>query len=226
MTDTQYVIDGSGELVAYADHFKDVTQEDAEYAEALETHIISVAGNVTVGYLQMAKALSEFEEKKYYKARGFESFRAWADSPNLKGIGYRTAHDLIRIYRDILPVLAKHDAMDAMPLIQSGKMRAILPILGDENAEEKIIDAVYTIKDLTTKDSYAAINEIRGKKDSFEEGDLPTIFKAKVLYGESYHKVIITAMAGDDIYQVGMLSIKPKDWPRWEERFGRFVEYE
>lgn len=225
MTDTQYVIDGSGELVAYDDHFKHVTEADAEEAEKLENEILHVAGLISTQYLLVGKALCEFKEKKYYLARGYESFRAWADSPNLKGIGYRTAHDLMRIYTDIVPILAKYDAMDALPLVQSGKMRAILPILGDENAEKKIIDAVYTVQDLTTRDAYAAINEIRGKKDFFED-ELPVVFKAKVIYGDSYHKVMVTALDNDDIYSVGTLMIKPKHWPRWEERFGRFIEIE
>jgi hypothetical protein len=223
MTDTTYAIDSSGELVAYSDAFKGITEEDVTKAEILEAEIINAAGQISAGYLKIAKKLHEFKEDKYYLALGYESFRAWADSPNLKGIGYRTAHDLIRIYTDIVPILARHEALDALPFVQSGKMRAILPILGDEDAEQKIIDAVYTVKDLTTKDSYAAINEIRGKKDFYDD-DLDTVFKAKVFYGESYHKVIVTAVNNDDVYQVGMLQIKLKDWPRWEQRFGRFIE--
>ena len=223
MNDVTHVIDSSGELVAYDDSFKGVSANDVVGAEGLESAILRLVGEISTGYLKVGQMLHEFREKKYYLARGYESFRTWADSPNLKGIGYRTAHDLIRIYTDIVPILARNDALDALPAIQSGKMRAILPILGDEDAENKIIDAVYAIKDLTTKDSYAAINEIRGKKD-FYDRELDTIFKAKVFYGDSYNKVIVTAVNNDDVYQVGMLQIKTRDWQRWEERFGRFVE--
>lgn len=225
MTDTQWVIDGSGELIPYADEFKNVTQEDAEAAELLEAEILMTAGQISVGYLQLAKRLYDFAEKKYYLARNFSSFREWANSPNLKGIGYRTARDLVRIYTEVIPILAKHDAMEVLPLIQSSKMRALLPILADENAEDKIIEAAYRIKDLTTEDSYAAIKEIRGIHDEFGE-EMPVIFKAKVLRGESFHKVIVTAIDNDDNYQVGMLTVKPKHWTRFEARFGRFFEIE
>lgn len=225
MSDVSWQIDGSGELVAYDDHFKDVTEEDVQRAELLEKDILRIAGTISTNYLSIARDLSEFKEKKYYRARGFESFRAWADSPNLKGIGYRTAHDLIRIYEHVLPILARNDAMETLPMIQSGKMRALLPILGDEGAEEKIIEAAYAIQDLTTKDSYAAIHEIRDKKDPFDDV-MPTVFKARVRYGETFHKVTITAIDNEDIYDCGVLSIKTKDWKRWESRFGRFIEVE
>jgi len=222
VTDTQWVMEG-GELVAYADPFKNVTEGDVDAAEQLEQFILAQAGAISKGYLMIGRALSEFKSKKCYLARGFDSFQAWADSPNLMGIGYRTAQDLIRIYEDVLPILAEHDAMDVLPFVQSSKMRAILPMLGDEDAEEKIIDAVYKIKDLTTKDAFAVINEIRGKNDPFDD-KMPTVFTAKVMYGESFHKVIITASNNDDVYTVGTIHIKPRDWPRWEDRFGRFIQ--
>src|SRR5688572_24171200 len=129
-----YQMEGD-ELVAYDNPFKNITEEDAFAAEQLESAILSVAGQISSGYLQIARALHEFKEKKYYLARGYETFKSWADSPNLKGIGYRTMHDLIRIYEEVLPILARHDAMDVLPLVQSSKMRALLPVLGDENGE-------------------------------------------------------------------------------------------
>jgi hypothetical protein len=212
-----------GELVAYDDHFKDITPEDAAFAEERELTILKQAGHISRSFLMIAQLLSEFEEKKLYKARGYETFKLWANSPNLHGIGYRTARNLIRIYREAVPIFARHDKMDLLPLIQTSKMQALLPILGDEDAEDKFIEAAYQIKDKTIKDSYAIIDEIRGKKNKYDES-MPTVFSAQVQYGESYHKVRITAIGEDDIYDCGTLNIKARDWHRWEERFGRFVE--
>ena len=212
-----------GELVAYEDHFSNITPEDAAFAEELENGILKMASTISVGYLQIARALNEFDEKKLYKARGYETFKLWANSPNLHGIGYRTARNLIRIYREAVPIFARHDKMDLLPLIQTSKMQALLPILGDEDAEDKFIEAAYQIKDKTIKDSYAIIDEIRGKKNKYDES-LPTVFSAQVQYGESFHKLRITAIGEDDIYDCGTLNIKARDWWRWEERFGRFLE--
>ena len=200
-----------------------VQPEDAAFAEELENGILKMASTISVGYLQIARALNEFDEKKLYKARGYETFKLWANSPNLHGIGYRTARNLIRIYREAVPIFARHDKMDLLPLIQTSKMQALLPILGDEDAEDKFIEAAYQIKDKTIKDSYAIIDEIRGKKNKYDES-LPTVFSAQVQYGESFHKLRITAIGEDDIYDCGTLNIKARDWWRWEERFGRFLE--
>ena len=220
MTDTSYQMEG-GELVAYDDPFKNITPQMARVAEAIEQDILMCASQISANFLEMGRLLSGFEEEKLYRALGYESFKLWANSPNLHGIGYRTARNLIRIYREALPLLVKHGKADLIPFLPTSKMQALLPILADENAEDKFIEAAYQIHDKTMADSYEIIKEIRGKQD---DGMLPTVFSARVIRGESYHKVKITALTGDDIYDCGVLTIKPRDFPRFEERFGRFLE--
>ena len=46
MTDTQWVMEG-GELVAYADPFKNVTEGDVDAAEQLEQFILAQAGAIS-----------------------------------------------------------------------------------------------------------------------------------------------------------------------------------
>jgi hypothetical protein len=221
---TQFLVGSDGKMEAYEDSFRLVSQEDVEKALELENNILVVAGQISTAYLQIAKALAEFKDKKYYKARGFETFNLWAESDNLKSIGKRTAHDLIRIYNEALPIFAKHDAMDALPMINSSTMRALLPILSDENGEDKFIEAAYAVKDLTVRDSYATIDEIRGKPNRYEEDDLPTVFSAAVKRGPNYHTVEIVCLDPEQTYTVGKLTIHRSHWPAWEKRFGRFVE--
>jgi hypothetical protein len=112
--------------------------------------------------------------------------------------------------------------MDLVPMLQTSKMQALLPILADDNAEEKIIEAAYLIKDLPLKQAHEVIDELRGLDP---DRPLPTVFSARVMRGDSYHKIKITALAGDDIYDCGTIAVKPRDFGVWEKRFGRFLEF-
>lgn len=221
MSDSFSQIGPSGELERYHDEFANVTPELVYESAALEAQIIHQKSEIEAGYLKIARDLSTFRRKKLYLGRGYGTFRQWAESPEI-GIGYRLVHDLVRIADEAIPILVKHDAIEALPSVSN--MRDLLPILADDNSEDKFIEAVYVVKDLTNKEAKAAVREIRGIEQRHDD-KLPAVFSASVRRGESFHTVLINCNDGDDYYRVGTLSIKPAHWARWEDRFGRFVEY-
>lgn len=209
-------IDGSGELLRYPDVYKNVTQEDVKDANAIEQNIRNLKQAVERGYLAIAYQLDEFERRHLYLARGYDSFRAWANSPEID-IGYRLAHDMLRIVREAAPVLGD-EVLDDYGI---SKARALLPLLSDQNGEEKLQKAFDATAQLTVKDTHQYVKEVRGIAKPIEE-DEPAIFAATVQRGESYHKVTIRR-TGSNPYPCGTISIAVEDWPRWEERFGGFV---
>jgi hypothetical protein len=220
----QYSIIGSGgELETYVDPYANVTEERIAEAEKLEAEILNHSAQIDLHYLQVGKLLCEFKEKHLYKERGYDSFRAWANSSDLKNIGYRSAHNLMRIVNEALPILAKRQAMEVLPSVST--MVNLLPILSDENAEDKFIEAVYEVKDLTVNDAKERIRDIRGMGRTIDD-ERPAIFKAQVTRGDDFHSVRIYCSTGADYYEVGVLNIKTRDWPRWAERFSEhFIEY-
>lgn len=176
MSDRFSIIGSSGELETYRDPYGVVSQEDVQAAIDLEQKIINERHAIDVGYLRIALDLAQFNERKLYLARGYPSFRDWTDSPEIR-IGYRLAHDLLRIVNEAIPILEKHDAMDALPSISN--MRDLLPILADDNAEEKFIEAAYTVKDLTNREAKDAVRQIRGIQRDYDEKKLLPSFMRK-----------------------------------------------
>jgi len=210
-------IDGSGELLTYPDVYKNVTQEDVKDAIDIEKTIIHVKSLIERGYYAIAKALDEFERRRLYLARGFDTFSAWCESDDVD-IGYRLAHDMLRIVREAVPALGDGVDLDAYGI---SKARALLPLLADENGKEKLQQAFEDTAQLTVKDTNQYVKEIRGIAKPIDE-DPPAIFSGTLQRGESYHKLIIRRN-GANPYSCGTLTIRVEDWPRWEERFGGFV---
>lgn len=227
--DTQWQIDaGTGELVAYPDPYKNQTAETAEEAQKIENEILIRVGVIETNYLKIGQLLAEFKERKLYLAAGDPDFRTWCNSPKLSRIGYRSAQRLIQIVDKALPLLEKHGAMDILPDLGMSTMADLLPILNDEDGEEKFVEAAYQVRDMTNADAKEAIKEIRGVAKPLDH-EMPTVFKAKVRAGEDYMFVRIYATNGPDFYEVTQgkpLMIRKRDWPRWEDRFGRFLEHE
>jgi hypothetical protein len=213
-----------GSIEKYDDSFRDVTQDGVDEAEASLQHIHRLVGSIEVAFLELGKALDQFETKKLYLGRGFTSFRQWADSDELS-IGYNAAHSLIRVVREILPIFQKHNLMDYVPKFPISKMRALLPLMADPNGEDMLVQAVKDGADLTFLDTKALVQEMRGLDKGIDEPD-PAIFKAKVTRGDEFHRLTVSCQDGVDYYFVGTLVIKPQHFARWEERFGRFIEIE
>lgn len=223
MPKDQVIVDSDGSLVRYPDPYGDVTPERIETAERLQREVFYHNAQIDRHYFFIGGILSEIKEQEYFRELGFDTFRAWADSPELKGIGWRTAHNLIRITNEVLPIIERHNAFDALPSVST--MVNLLPILSDDNAEEKFIEALYEVKELPVHDAKERIRDLRGIGRTIED-ERPAIFKAQVTRGEQFHTIRVWCSTGTDYYEAGTLNIKPRDWPRWEQHFSeRFIEY-
>lgn len=207
---------GTGEIQRYADTFSAVTDKDVARAEEVEGQIIDHTKSIEIHYLKLARALSTFNAEKLYLAKGYPTFRAWADSADIPGLSYRTAHNLIRIADEALPILEKHDAMNLLPPVST--MYDLLPILSDENAEEKFIEAAERVQGLTTRDAKQEIRAVRGIEEPYDQVK-SSILKARVWRGEDKHRIELWIAAGDRYYQAGTVHIDKRDWPEVESVF-------
>ena len=218
--DTYAIIGADGTLETYSDIYKEETPERFERASELQQEIIEATYRIEASYLRIAKAVATFKQERLYLSLGFPTFKDWADSPELPNFGYRTAQRYVQIVEEVLPLLDERGMMEFLPMISV--MSELLPVLNDENGKDKFIEAVQEIHGLSGSDARARIREIRG----LPEKTYPTIFKAVVTRGEPYHTVRIYAQ-GDNPYEctnTGPIRVKPRDWGRWEERFGTFLE--
>lgn len=219
MSKTLSIIGSDGTLEQYNDAFGDVTEEDVEAAIRLENEIKKHGRTIELSYLKLARDLSEFNKKEYYKARGFESFKTWADSPELS-VGYRTAQNLLRVADELMPTLVELGLTDELPPI--GIMYNLLPLLNDENPKEKIRQAVTSVGGLSFRDAKEVIRGIRGLAASTDV----VKFSAKLKLGPSTNSFDLFVSTPDgDYYKAGTLSIKRDEWPVWE-KVTDFIYYE
>lgn len=221
----QYQIDSDGSMVAYNNPYDDITVEQVNQAQQIEEEILQKVGLIETSYIQIGALLAKFKEEKLYLAANFASFQLWCESPNLSRIGYRSAMRLIQIVNEALPILAKHDATNLVAELGMSTMADLLPVLNDDNGEEKFIEAANAVVGLTNKDAKQEIKAIRGIEKPID-AEMPLVFRAKVQRGDTFHRVEVRADWGAGEYKAGVLSIRKDHWARWEERFGRFITYE
>jgi hypothetical protein len=212
----QSFIDSDGSLVRYEDPYV-VTEEQFIEAVALEEQIIAVRGDIDKHFLVLGRLLDTFDKRSGFLARGYPTFKAWVQSPEID-LSYRTAHDLLRIVREVLPLLGPREAIPSV-----SKLRELLPLLADDDGQQKFLETFDSTQQATVRDTREAVREARGQ--SSVAAAFPAIFKAEVTRGDVYHRVRITCLTGVDQYRVGDLLIKPEHWSRWEGRFGEFVEF-
>lgn len=221
-SDSQYIIGSDGSMEVYDDRYKQVTQEIVQRAQKLEEEIVAQGVNIQVGYLRLARSIAEFYNDKLYLARGYPSFQAWAESPEI-GIQYRTAMNLVRIANEAIPILQRNNVLELLPNVST--MYDMLPILSDEGAEQKFVLAAQEVQGLSARDAKQRIKEIRGTAKPYDE-ELPAIFHAHVKDRGEYNEVFINCHTGDDTYSLtvrGPLRVKKKDWPRLERIFRHYV---
>lgn len=213
-------IGSSGEVETYQDSYGEVTQDDIDSAERLERYILETQSNIEQSFLKIGAALVVFDEERYYLARGMPSLRAWLNSPEFH-LSYRLAMDLMRIARELVPMFPDGTA----PELPVSTMRELLPLMTEGRTAEEIAGVAEDIQGMTVRDARNHIREVRG----IDEPEQPTIFRARVEQGEEFHRVWITRFGDDgDIYQLSRepLRIRPRDWSRWQTRFGGFITYE
>lgn len=219
-----WVDEGTGEIIYVPDAYRDVTTEDADRASQVENLIIDCKSQVTQGFQRLAAYLDIFEREKFYLARGFPSLRAWASSDSID-LSPRLVHDLIRIQRELLPVLGP-GANDAIAAIGIAKTRELLPLL-NEGMEEQALELVTNgdAAALTWTDLRQEIKRIRGVDVPFDQRRGP-LFYARVRQGEVKTRISIRGSDGVGVEEFGVLQI-PNAWAtKFIERFNNLVEFE
>lgn len=225
--ETWAILGSSGEMEFYHDPYAGVTQEMAEEAIRFEEEIVKRREMVEQGFLEMAFLLDEFDRKEYYRARGYASMKEWSEDPGVE-IGHRVALDLLRIVREAVPVLAEDDnlepAIDAISRAKISKTRAMLPLLS-LGMHDEFRDLISRAPDMTLRDVNREVRILKHGGDP--NGDLmPAVFKAFVRRGDKTSRYKITVMDGQVVQDVGTLLIPNEYTARFDERFGRFIEYE
>lgn len=227
MGETFGIVGSTGELELYHDPYGGITPEVAQKAEHAELEIIKRRDKVEQSFLEMAFLLDDFEANEYYRARGYPSFKTWTEDPSVE-IGYRVAADLLRITREVMPVLEQTRSTDeAIATIANAKIsktRALLPLLS-EGKDEEFVELLDMAPEMTLRDLNREVRMIRSGDD--ENGDLrPAVFKAYVRRGDKRTRYKIIMLNGQITEDVGTLSIPNEYTSRWTERFGRFLEFE
>lgn len=225
MTDQnkEWYIGSGGELEQYVDAYK-LTKEQIDEAEECENAILETKKSIENGFLTIGALLMHMEDNKLYLGRGYPTFKAYANSSAL-GMNYRMAHDLVRIVREVGPKLeSAREQGRNIPLPSMSNMRAALPMLSENLTDDEFLDVLEDIEPLTVSDANKYIRERRGLGTNENE----VTFHARVHKGEVYNTVTIKRSGLDgDIYEMtaAPLKIKPKDFAKFIDRFGYFVEY-
>lgn len=212
---------GSGELERYPDFFANVTQEDVERAEIVEDKIIQAKAVIELGFFALAEMIEEFDRKQLYKARGFERFKDWVESPQIE-ISWRVAQDLIRIQREVVPMLAQHSGGQNLQelITQAGvsKVRALLPLLSDPSTHDDFAELIVDAPDMTWRDLREEVKIRRGVSGDIAEGHL-AMFNSFIKSEQGdFYKVEITGSDGNNVDVLGVLTVRKAWWTRWENR--------
>jgi hypothetical protein len=225
MTDQnkEFYMGSDGALEMYPDSYK-VSADKVEMANTIEEGIIYERQNIEGGFLRMGALLMVFEDNELYKAKGVPSMKAYTQSPHL-GISARLAHDLIRIAREVGPILERARERGVEPVIPSiSKVRNALPLLSEGIDEEEFLEVLEEMEDLTVNDGKRIVRERRG----LDNGNESVLFHATVERGEVYNKIWVRRTGPDgDIYEFAKepWRVKVKDFAQVVDRFKLMVEY-
>lgn len=226
---TSWQIDSDGSLVAYADPFKNVTADLAELAEQAEAQIVQTKDSIEVEFLRLAYLMDEFERRSLYLARGYETMKAWTESPEIE-ISWRVAQDLIRIRREVLPLLEDTygDATTALSAVVAAgisKVRAALPLLRDPDKASDFIEVVEAAPSMPWNDVRNEVKERRGIARPLDEA-FPVLFRGQIKLFDDYANIRVFAIDGTTSEQMGTLRIRREWLPRFEERFGSLIGFD
>jgi hypothetical protein len=226
---TSWQIDGTGELIAYDDPFKNVTKDLAEVAQKAEDEIRQTKDTIEVEFLRLSYMLDEFDRQGLYLARGYETMKAWAESPEIE-LSWRVTQDLIRIGREVLPLLKESygDSDRAhRAIVEAGvsKVRAALPLLRDGDKNEDFIEIIEAAPSLPWNDVRNEVKERRGMARALDE-TFPVLFRAEIKLYDEHANIRIFAIDGTTTDQLGTLRIRREWLPRFEERFGSLIGFD
>lgn len=213
--------EGTGELETYNDFTKDVTPEQVEIAFQTERQILEMANSIHETSLNLGYALLLFRDAELYKARGYETFSLWVGSAEMANVGVQTAKYLIRIVEEIVPVLEEQSVPPAEYPVST--LRAMLPLLTEENGENLVIEAAEAVKGLTCRDAAAIIKEMRGVDQ--KEDEEPSVVKAYVTMGDKVHEIETFVFRGDgSSHFLGSWKCLRSDFVAVEKMFGKNIE--
>jgi len=224
--DTYAIIGSDGSLERYPDPYANVTAEMLAEAEKAEAEIIKRRNRIEQSFMEMSFLLDDFDRNEYYRARGYASLWEWAEDSTIE-IGRRVALDLLRVVREVIPVLTKdNDFETAVKMLAEAKIsktRTLLPLLSD-GMEDEFLDLMERAPDMTWKDVRREVKMLRKGDD----GDkMPAVFKAKVRRGEKVTRYQVSVLDGQKFSDCGVLMIPNEYAPRWNERFtDTWIEYE
>jgi hypothetical protein len=226
---TSWQIDGTGELIAYDDPFKNVTKDLAEVAQKAEDEIRQTKDTIEVEFLRLSYMLDEFDRQGLYLARGYETMKAWAESPEIE-LSWRVTQDLIRIGREVLPLLKESygDSDRAhRAIVEAGvsKVRAALPLLRDGDKNEDFIEIIEAAPSLPWNDVRNEVKERRGMARALDE-TFPVLFRAEIKLYDEHANIRVFAIDGTTTDQLGTLRIRREWLPRFEERFGSLIGFD
>lgn len=219
----QVIVGSSGALERYSDTFKDLKPEDAEIAETKEQEIRTVKLRIEGSFLVMAELLDEFERNKYYLACGWESMQEWCKQSHVD-LSWRVVQDLLRINREVRPVLQEHyqdEAKVTQALLLAGvsKVRTALPLVRDPDA---FVEEIERASQTPWSAFREEVKERQGVGSSINTRQ-PVVFRGTFDEGPENTRVSIHAMDGVTIEPCGSLVIRNEWVPRWMERFGKLV---
>lgn len=225
---TSWQLDETGGLVGYADHFKHVTQEDAANAVEWENKILTAKVEIEAGFLKLCYMLDIFDRERFYLARGYETMKAWAESPEIE-LSWRVVQDLIRIKREAIPALEAtvgDDGTVERMILQAGisKVRAALPLLSDETTKDDFAEVIDLAPQMPWNDVRQEVKERRGLALAVGE-QRPVLFKGAITVYDDHATITIYAIDGTTSESIGKLRVKKLWLPRFEERFGKLVEF-
>lgn len=232
-TPASWQIDGDGTLVAYPDPFKHVTPAQAQTAAQYENNIIATKDEIEAHFLSLAYQLDRFDRERHYLARGYESMKTWAESPEIE-IAWRTVQDLLRIHREVIPMLADHIADPNDPdhyaaqsmVLKAGisKVRTALPLLRD-GKDADFIDIIEAAPQMPWNDVRNEVKDRRGLLRPLGE-PFPVLFKGAIRLFDDHATIRIFALDGTTTENLGSLRIKTQWLARFEERFGELISFE
>jgi hypothetical protein len=104
------------------------------------------------------------------------------------------------------------------------KVRAILPLVRDEEHQDVIPELLEEAASMPLRDVQAEVKRLQGKEDPIDKR-YPAVFKARVRQGEEFTTIDVSVMDGVSVEPCGKLQVRNRYWPRFEQRFGDFIDF-
>ena len=188
-----------------------VSNEVLAQAMEIESTIIDLKRRNDRTFVEVAYLLDVAESHQLYLARGFPTFRSWVSSPELN-FGGRLAHDLLRIRRELVPLLTaqlgdERDAIEAIAQAGISRARLLLPLLKFEGGEVAIETLMELAPTVTYEDMKSEVKALTHPDLDQLNERYPTMFRARAEQGATHTRVAITGSDGVRVADCGTLTV-------------------